>query len=98
MSFRDIVDMAVETIATHLGEAVTLNGHCIRGLPRIGTTVSGGLAGVQVSSADASVSILNVDADRIGLRKGLDVVIREKKWIIRDFNRGNSGWTLLELE
>lgn len=93
----------MEAIATHLGEAVTLDGHCIRGMPRIGTSVSGALSGVQVSSNDATVSILNVDADRLGLRKGMDVVIdddkwKAKTWKVRDFSRGNSGWTVLELE
>ena len=98
MSFREIREVAVEQIATHLGEAVTLDGHCVRGIPRIGTAISGALAGAQVRSTDASVSILNVDADRLGLRKGMDVELREKKWTVRDFSRGNSGWTLLELE
>lgn len=98
MSFRDIAGVAVEAIATHLGEAVTLDGHCIRGVPRLGTTISGALAGVQVRSTDATVSILNVDADRLAVRKGMDIEVRAQKYRVRDFSRGNSGWTLLELE
>lgn len=98
MSFRDIAGVAVENIATHLGESVTVDGHCVRGIPRMGTTVSGALSGVQVSSTDATVAILNVDADRIGVRKGIEVMTRNKLWKVRDFSRGNSGWTTLELE
>lgn len=98
MSFRDIASVAVETIATHLGESAVLDGHTIRAIPRVGTSISSALTGPQVTSSEATVSILNVDADRIGLRKGMDIVIREKAWIVRDFARGNSGWTALELE
>jgi hypothetical protein len=98
MDFKHVREVAVETIATHLGESIILDGHCIRGIPRIGTAISGALAGAQVRSTDASVSVLNVDADRLGLRKGMDVELRGKKWMVRDFSRGNSGWSLLELE
>lgn len=98
MSFRDIREVAVEAIATHLGEAVTVDGHCVRGMPRIGTSVSGALSGVQVASKDATVAILNVDADRIGVRKGMEVSLRGNLWKVRDFTRGNSGWTTLDLE
>lgn len=98
MSFEHIKGVAIENIATHLGEAVTLDGHCIRGMPRLGTSVSGALSGPQVSSKDATCSILNVDADRLGVRKGMDIIVRDQKWTVRDFMRGNSGWTLLELE
>lgn len=98
MAFRDITSVAVEAIATHLGEAVTLDGHCIRGIARIGTSISGALAGPQVSSKDATVNILNIDADRLQVRKGMDVDLRDRRWIVREVTRSNSGWTLLELE
>lgn len=89
----------MEAIATHLGEAVTLDGHCLRAIGvRIGTSTSGALAGVQVRSSDATASILNVDADRYALRRGMDFEARGQKFIVREFSRGNSGWTLLELE
>lgn len=95
--------MAVEAIATHLGEAVTLDGHCIRGIVRLGSAMSGALAGAQVRSSDATASILNVDADRLGVRKGMDIEVQPRPgfktlWKVRDFSRGSSGWMLLELE
>lgn len=102
MSFELERRLANEIIAAHIGEPVYIDGHELRGIPREDPADATNLS-VKVQGTEVRIDVPTVDANRIGLRRGMSVEWKNAAGVartgrVRNVDYLRSGWASIEIE